>query len=304
MANIIAIVWDFDKTLVDGYMQDPIFEHYHIDPSDFWNEVNALPEKYKKEQGVKVNPETIYLNQFIKYAREGKFPGLNNQKLNEFGKQLKFYKGIPEIFAKTKELIENNDIYKEYNIKVEHYIVSTGMSQIIKGSSVMPYVENVWGCELIENTDEDGNKIISEIGYTIDNTTKTRALFEINKGVNSREGVDVNTKIPEEYRRVHFINMVYVADGPSDIPAFSVMNKNKGATFAIYPKGDQVALKQVERMREEGRINMYAEADYTEGSTAYMWISNKITEFAERIRSEEKEKIRKFAVAGTPKHLV
>ena len=69
MANIIAIVWDFDKTLVDGYMQDPIFEEYGVDSKDFWKEVNQLPAKYMKEQDVLVNPDTIYLNQFIKYAK-------------------------------------------------------------------------------------------------------------------------------------------------------------------------------------------------------------------------------------------
>lgn len=61
MQNIIAIVWDFDKTLVDGYMQDPIFKEYGVDGSEFWREVNALPQKYKDE-GVKINPDTIYLN--------------------------------------------------------------------------------------------------------------------------------------------------------------------------------------------------------------------------------------------------
>lgn len=304
MANIIAIVWDFDKTLVDGYMQDPIFKKFDINPKEFWKEVNSLPEKYWEEQRVHVNPETIYLNHFIHYAKKGIFKGLNNKMLLELGKELKFYQGVPEIFAKTKALIEENEIYKEYDIKVEHYIVSTGMKRIIEGSSVMPYVEHTWGCELIEGPDENGNPIISEIGYTIDNTSKTRALFEINKGVYRHEGVEVNTKIPEEHRRVHFINMLYVADGPSDIPAFSVVNKNNGATFAIYPKGDQKALKQVEQMRLDGRINMYAEADYTEGTTAYMWICNKITEFAERIRREEREKIAQYASKGTPKHLV
>lgn len=303
MANIIAIVWDFDKTLVDGYMQDPIFRYYNVNSSEFWKEVNGLPKKYLEEQNVKVNPDTIYLNQFIKYAKGGRFKGLNNKKLEEFGKELKFYPGVPEIFEKTKKLIEENPIYQEYDIKVEHYIVSTGMSQIIRGSSVMPYVEYVWGCELIEEKDENGEPIIGEVGYTIDNTSKTRALFEINKGVNHHEGVEVNTKIPEEYRRVHFINMVYVADGPSDIPAFSVVNKNNGATFAIYPKGDMKTMKQVEQMRADGRINMYAEADYTEGTTAYMWICNKISEFAERIRAEEKEKFSKYTSGGTPKHL-
>lgn len=306
MANIIAIVWDFDKTLVDGYMQDPIFKEYGVDAKEFWTEVNALPKKIMDEQGVLVNPDTIYLNQFIRYAKEEKFKGLTNEKLRDFGKKLKFYKGIPDIFKKTQQLIEDDPIYQEYDIKVEHYIVSTGMTEIIKGSSVMPYVEHVWGCELIEGVDNSGDPCIAEIGYTIDNTSKTRALFEINKGVHSKDksGVEVNTKIPEEFRRVHFINMVYIADGPSDIPAFSLVNKNLGATFAIYPKGDMEALKQVEQMRTEGRVNMYAEADYTEGTTAYMWICNKITEFAERIREEEKAKIEKFASSKGPKHLV
>ena len=86
MANIIAVIWDFDKTIVDGYMQDPIFKEYGVDSTTFWDEVNKLPEVYEKE-GVKVNQDTIYLNHFIKYAQEGKFKGLSNAKLKEYGKQ-------------------------------------------------------------------------------------------------------------------------------------------------------------------------------------------------------------------------
>lgn len=304
MANIIAIVWDFDKTLVNGYMQEPIFEEYGYDATQFWKEVNSLPEKYLKEQNVRVNPDTIYLNHFIKLAKNGTFKGLNNEKLKSLGEKLKFYNGVPEIFESTNKAIEDNSLYQAHDIKVEHYIVSTGMSQIIKGSKVIDYVEDVWGCELIEGEDNEGNSCISELGYTIDNTSKTRALFEINKGVN-KEGVsDVNLKIPEELRRVPFVNMVYVADGPSDIPAFSLVNKNEGATFAIYPKGDVKAMKQVEQLRSDNRINMYAEADYSEGTTAHMWLINKITEFADRIVKEEKQKLAKYTDVNTPKHLI
>ena len=71
----------------------------------------------------------------------------------------------------------------------------------------MEYVKNIWGCELIECDTEDGGSEISEIAYTIDNTTKTRALFEINKG----EGVNVNIKLSNEQRRVDFRNMIYIA---------------------------------------------------------------------------------------------
>lgn len=302
MANIIAIVWDFDKTLVNDYMEEPVFKEYGVNASDFWKEVNALPKKYLEEQNVRVNPETVYLNHFIKYAKEGKFAGLSNAKLREFGANLNFYPGVPEIFEKTKQLIEDDKIYKEYDIKVEHYIVSTGLTEIIKGSSIMPFVEDIWGCELIEAPGKGGGSIISEVGYTIDNTTKTRALFEINKGVRQREDIEVNTKINEEFRRVHFNNMIYIADGPSDVPAFSVVNKNGGVTFAIYPKEDEQAFAQVEQLRKDGRINMYAEADYREGTTAYMWITYKIKEFAEKIRETEKSKI-SASIGLPPQHL-
>ena len=166
----------------------------------------------------------------------------------------------------------------------------------------MNYVTGVWGCELIEGPDAEGNSVISEIGYTIDNTTKTRALFEINKGILQLENVDVNSKIPEENRRVQFKNMIYIADGPSDIPAFSLINRNGGSTFAIYPKGDMKAMQQVEQMRADGRVNMYAEADYSEGTTAYMWIMNKVSQLAEAIKESEKARVRS-SVSASPRHL-
>lgn len=296
MQNIIAVIWDFDKTLVDGYMQDPIFKEYNVDASEFWKEVNELPEKYKKE-GVRINPDTIYLNHFIKYVKEGKFKGLNNAKLKEYGKQQRFYPGIPDIFKKTSELLNEDPVCKEYNIRVEHYIVSTGFSEVIKGTSVKDYVKEIWGCELIEH-EKDGLKEIAEIGYTIDNTTKTRALFEINKGLD----VNVNSKVADSLRRVDFKNMIYIADGPSDVPAFSVVKGRGGATFAIYPKGQHNAFKQVERLRQDGRVDMFAEADYSDDTTTSMWICNKILEFAERIKQEEQSKRSSNNII--PKHLV
>ena len=99
----------------------------------------------------------IYLNQFIKYAREGKFKGLNNEKLKEFGSKQKFYPGIPEFFQESKALIENDPTYKEYGILVEHYIVSTGMAAVIRGSAVAEHVAGIWGCELLDGKTDTGD---------------------------------------------------------------------------------------------------------------------------------------------------
>ena len=301
MANIIAVIWDFDKTLVNGYMQDPIFKEYGVEARAFWDEVNALPDKYWREQRVKVNRETIYLNHFINCTRKGMFPGLNNQKLRAYGHELVFYPGIPDIFERTKALVAWESKYREYDIKVEHYVVSTGMAEIIRGSAVMDHAEAVWGCEFIEEDFGQG-RVISELGYTIDNTSKTRAIFEINKGVPQNPHIDVNSKMPESLRRVRFENMIYIADGPSDIPAFSLVGARGGSTFAIYPKGDWKAMGQVEQMRMDGRIDMFAEADYTEGTTADMWICTKIRQIAERIYEAERSLLAS-SVSDVPRHL-
>ena len=302
MANIIAVIWDCDKTLIDGYMQDPLFKRFDIDAREFWNEVNKQPAQIEKEKGIRVNKDTYYLNHFIRCAHDGTMPGLNNQLLHEIGQEQKFYPGIPEIFKRTKAMFDDDKTYSEYGIQVEHYIVSTGFAETIRGSKLNPYVDGIWGCELLDGFGSDENNVLSEIVYTIDNTTKTRAIFEINKGIGMLDGIDVNSKIPKDLRRVQLENMIYVADGPSDIPAFSVVKQNGGSTFAIYPKGNLGAMRQVERMRADGRVDMYAEADYRENTTAYMWIINKIQDMADKIRNREKDRILASA-SDIPKHL-
>ncbi len=305
MANVIAVIWDFDKTLIRGYMQTPIFKKYKIDESAFWKEVNSLPDYYKQEQGVQVNKDTVYLNHLIKYVKDGKLKGLSNKSLKEFGHEQDFYPGVVELIRNMQKHLEDSaegKNYSEYNIRVENYIVSTGIKKVIEGTELSSYVAGIWGCELID-AKVDGNDEISEVGYTIDNTTKTRALFEINKGIPQNPDIDVNAKMSEQSRRVKFKHMIYIADGPSDVPAFSVINKFGGATFAVYPKGDERAFKQVEKLREDGRINMYAEADYTEGTTAYMWITNKVREFADQIYNEERNKLEE-SVSVAPKHII
>lgn len=301
MLNIIAVIWDFDKTLINGYMQSPIFKDYNINEKEFWTEVNDMPNKMK-EKGVRVNPDTAYLIQFARKAKDGTFKGLNNAKLREYGQKQEFYAGIPDFLKKSKEILMDNPECKEYSVRVEHYIVSTGFAEVIRGSELKDLVEDIWGCELIEGKGVEGEDVISESCYTIDNTTKTKAIFEINKGVNKDDRINVNSKMNDTQRRVAFENMIYIADGPSDVPAFSLVKRFGGSTFAIYPKGDERAFKQVEKLREEERIDMFAEADYTEGSTAYMWIVNKIKEYANRIVQVERN--RRAVIGEGPHHLI
>lgn len=223
--NRIAIVWDFDKTLIPRYMQVPLFERYDIAEQGFWDEVGA-GSKHIESHGQKVNHETFYLNVLLRHVRDGRMGGLDNATLRRLGAELEFFPGVADFFARSKAWVAGNPAYQAFDIKLEHYIVSTGLTEMIKGSPIAPHIDGVWGCEFLEVPDAGGRPVISEVIYAIDNTTKTRALFEINKGVNKHpEAVSVNASIAEEERRVPFANMIYVADGPSDIPAFSVARK-------------------------------------------------------------------------------
>lgn len=314
LQNIIACIWDFDKTLIPGYMQTPIFDHYRVDAKKFWKEVNELPQYYRKNGLDLIVPDTVYLNHFITYTHTGIFKGLNNKRLREFGTEIKFYNGLPEFFDKVKHFVKSDPAYRQHDIRVEHYIVSTGLRQMILGSKIAPYVDGVWGCEFVENPPQAGwldptgsqtanpPKRISQIAYALDNTTKTRAIFEINKGTNKISDIDVNAKIPHEDRRVPIQNMIYIADGPSDIPVFSIVNRFGGRTFAVYQPGSNEEFSQVNNLQKQGRVQSYGEADYTEGSQTAMWIDNAVSEIAKLIVANRQRALGD-KIGKPPKHL-
>ncbi len=294
LQNVIAVIWDFDSTLVPGYMQLPLFKKYGVDPEKFWREVNQLPDFYS-HRDITVSPDTVYLNHILTYVKDGPFHGLKNKILEELGKELDFFDGLPGFFPTLKDQVEADPVFRKHDIKLEHYVVSTGLRRIIKGSAISGYVEETWGCEFIEDPAPKGyleggaqrglEPMVSQLGYVIDNTTKTRALFEINKAT-IKFGIDVNASLAPEQRRIPFQNMIYIADGPSDIPSFSIINHYGGKTFAVYQPKSEKHFQQVYRLQEQGRVQSIGEADYREGSQTYLWISHTVSEMATRIASD------------------
>jgi hypothetical protein len=314
LQNIIACIWDFDKTLSPGYMQAPIFEMYRIDPKKFWKEVEELPTYYKKDGLDLISTDTLYLNHILTYTRQGTFKGLNNARLRKLGGKIKLYEGLPDFFDKIKYVVATNPEYVQHEIQVEHYIVSTGLRQMILGSKIAPHVDGVWGCEFIEDPPSPGyldtgkraasgeSKVISQIAYALDNTTKTRAVFEINKGSNKIPDIEVNAMIPDADRRVPFQNMIYIADGPSDIPVFSLINRFGGRTFAVYQPGSSKEFSQVNNLQKQKRVQSFGEANYTEDSQTSMWIKNAITEICSQI-VKNRERALGDKIGKPPKHL-
>jgi hypothetical protein len=310
--NIVACIWDFDKTLIPGYMQWPIFTHFGVDEKRFWNEVNAMTDIYRR-RGQRVLTDILYLNHILTYVRHGRFPGLNNALLRKLGAELKFYQGLPEFFQTLKDLVARDPRYAKHEIRLEHYIVSTGLAEMIRGSAIAPHVENIYGCEFIEDPlppdfqnqkelDLDATMEIGQIGQLVDNTIKTRFIFEINKGTNKIASIDVNSKVAPEDRRVPIKNMIYVADGPSDVPVFSVVRKHGGQTYAVYEPKNEKEFAQNDALRDCGRVDHFGRADYREKSDTYMWLTSHVRQLCERIVGECESALSR-RVSGPPRHI-
>jgi len=310
--SIIALIWDFDKTLTHGYMQDPLFDEFGVDAKKFWSEVNALKDYYGDPKcpggPSQVGKDTIYLNHILTYVREGIFKDLTNRKLRDLGSKLELAPGLPDFFDRTREIVKVEP-YVKHDIAVEHYVVSTGLRPMIEGSGLAQSVDGIWACELLPEAAPSGfqeklafgSPVVAQIGYTIDNTSKTRAIFEINKGVNKNANVEVNTLVPEGDRRVPMQNMIYIADGPSDVPSFSLVNSKGGKTLGVYAPGDAI-YDSAAQLEEQGRVNSIAAADYTEDSPADRWLRRAIMKMAERIVADRERAFSSFG--GAPGHNV
>ena len=308
LQNVIVIIWDFDKTLSSHYMQAPLFEEYGVDEAAFWSEVKALPAYYARA-GIRVQPDTCYLGHLLSYVKHGRFPDLTNAKLRELGGRIQFYPGIPELFDRLAMVLQASP-FRDLDLRLEHYVVSTGLAEMIRGSRIADRLAGIWACEFIEGLAPPNGDLartpqpgpVSQIAGLLDHTTQTRALFEINKGVNKHTGITVNHMIPEQERRVPFGNMIYIADGPSDIPSFSVVRKQGGITYAVYEANSQERFAQAVGLQEQGRVHACGPADYRPGGPTDMWLGLQVRRIAERILAERTGALAS-RVAPSPVHL-
>ena len=310
--NTIACIWDFDKTLIPDYMQSPLFRRYGIDEAGFWDEANKLSEHYKR-RGYHLSPEIAYLNHLLTYVLAGQLHGLNNKILAECGAEIKFYAGLPLFFDRAKSFVREKAEYRKHEVTLEHYIVSTGIAPMVRGSAIAKFVDGIWACEFIENPLQPGflkqNELsidaasqIAQIGMVIDNTTKTRAIFEINKGTNKNPAIEVNSKMAAEDRRIPFQNMIYIADGPSDVPSFSVVKGGGGRAYAVYNPANPAEFALNDRLLQSGRIHGDGPADYTEASSTSQWLRLHIHQICDRIVLDRESAVAQKA-SKPPRHL-
>lgn len=262
---IVALVYDFDGTLSPRNMQEFGFiQAIGKDIEDFWTKNNQLTEQ-NDASGI-----LCYMYLMIKEAKYNNI-SLTRESFRKFGAMVELFKGVEEWF----ELINAYGASK--GLKIEHYINSSGLKEMIEGTKIAHYFENIYACSFLY--DKDG--VAYWPAVAVDYTAKTQFLFKINKGIKSVSDTQrINEYIPEEQRPVPFKRMIYFGDGATDIPSMKMVKEHGGHSIAVYGVEEKRAMAQ--RLIDEGRVDFTCKGDYSKGEEMY----NVVVKILDKIKSD------------------
>ncbi len=248
--NIIAIVYDFDGTLSPGNMQEEtIFQSYGIDKKKFWERSQKLVVKRGYEKTL------AYLKLLIDDPIFRRKP-LTRKTLRESARRITYYPGVNEgYFDHLADFLNAFPEAREIGITIEHYIISSGLQDILDGVSIRKYFKETFACEF---DFQGGRPVFPKL--VINDTNKTQFLFRINKGMLKLDE-SINGHMPEAERRIPFRNMIYIGDGITDVPSMTVTQKAKGYAVAVYDPQKRVP-REVKAMVAEHRAEHFAPADF------------------------------------------
>lgn len=244
---ICAILYDFDSTLATTDMQAYSFiPALGMTAPEFWAKVGEFSDA--------TGCEKILAYMYV-MTREAKAKGIHMDRafLNEMGKNIVYWPGVTTWFKRINEYADSR------NIRLEHYLVSSGNKEIVEGCSIAKEFRLIYGCEYYFDP-ETGLPVWPKLA--INYTQKTQYFFRISKGVyDANDDIGVNEKKPD--RRIPYSNMVYIGDGMTDIPSMIIVKNNGGKSIAVYPEGKE---DKVQDLYSDGRVNYVCAADYKEGS--------------------------------------
>ncbi|MBR2726750.1 MAG: haloacid dehalogenase-like hydrolase [Solobacterium sp.] len=273
-----AVLYDFDKTLCDKDMQE-----YSLIPSlgyedagEFWKEVIALT----KDNRMDSISAYLYLLQ-KKYAESGK--PLRREDFEGLGEKIRLYDGVTDWFGRINEYGRLN------GLEMEHYVISSGMGEIIERTPIAKEFTRIYACRYYYNE----NGIAEWPAMIVNYTTKTQYIFRINKQVlDVNDDEDLNAWIPHNERPIPFERMIYIADGITDVPCMRLVKEYGGKSIAVYHPQKDKAKNTAQRLIKEGRVDFMSAADYREGSELEQIVKRILDHMGADARMKEMEGLR------------
>ena len=260
--NVIAIMYDFDKTLCAKDMQEYTFlPNLGIDASNFWMEANSLRENEKMDSVLS------YMYLMFKKMADNNRP-LKREYLNQMGKDIELFSGLIDWFDRI------NEYGRSVGMEVEHYIISSGLKEIIEGTKIGDKFKKIYASEFFYN--EDGNAMWPRLA--VNYTNKTQFLSRINKGIlDISDDNSLNMRMLDNDRRISTANMIYIGDGFTDVPCMKLTKDGGGVSIAVYTDSKFDTAKN---LLCDDRINYMALADYSEGSMIEQIVKKSIDSMA------------------------
>ena len=244
---IVAFLYDFDKTLCTTDMQDYAFiPSLGMTPAEFWAEANGFGRRNRMD-GI-----LAYMYTMIQECAAQNIK-LDRAFLNHCGESIQLFPGVREWFARI------NAFGESLGVQVEHYVISSGLREIIEGSGIAQEFREIYACEFYYNENGDACWPKLDVNFT----NKTQFVYRINKGIlDVSRDKELNDSMPDDSKRVPFTNMIYMGDGLSDVPCMKMMRAYGGQAIAVYQASNR---QGVEKLLADGRVDFIFPADYREG---------------------------------------
>ena len=279
--TIVALLYDFDRTLCTQDMQNYAFiPSLGMDPEDFWREANDFGRREHMD-GI-----LAYMYTMIRKCREKGVP-LTRESLRRCGESIVFFPGVDGWFDRIDRF------GALLGVQVEHYVISSGLREIIDGSAIARHFKEIYASEFCY--DGSGWPVWPKLAVNF--TAKTQFVYRINKGVlDVSDDRTLNASMPDDSKRVPFTNMIYLGDGLSDVPCMKMMRAYGGQAIAVYQDANRPGVEQLLR---QGRVDYIYPADYSEGAGLELTVKEIIRRMAVNHRLSEEKHAQLRAVQGT-----
>ena len=286
----IAIVWDFDGTLTPDDSTTKVVELFGNQGKEFWDNIKSLrgDKKLPTWEHILASDAPIWMYALSRLAFKFKAP-LNPEFFKEFIlPQIKLFANVLEFLSALKNL-EKHENFRQVNLQIHHFIVSAGLKELIEQVFPKGLMTATFGCRYkIIASAENKDMPESVPVFCMDETMKTRSIFEIAKGSFADPAKQVNDRVEKQNLWAPFENMIYIGDGETDIPALSLVRSKGGLGIAVYDPAweKERIVTRFKKMRFDKRSDLITPADYSVKSELYDYILTRCNQIRQRYEAE------------------